>query len=217
MRLQKNWKERLVFSSYRMMKLKNIVFDVGMVLIDFCWARHCKNLGFEETIIQEFDKNMISSNHWDLMDEGLITEEDAIVQFIKAMPQYEEQIRLFWSKPEGFVEEYEYATPLIRVLKNRGYKVYLLSNYPLGMYQIHWPTFTFFKEVDGYVVSAVERLKKPDKAIYELLCNRYQLEPEECLFIDDRQVNVDAAKAIGMEAVLFEGYEKLMEYMNIGE
>ncbi len=195
--------------------IRNIVFDVGMVLIDFCWERHCKNLGFHDEMIQAFDENMISSKYWDLMDEGLIQEQDAIKEFIKAMPQYEKQIEQFWSMPEGFVEEYDYATPMIQQLKQKGYKVYLLSNYPLGMYQVHWHTFSFFKEVDGYIVSAQECMKKPDERIYRLLCDRYQIKAEECLFVDDRQVNVDAAISVGMESVLFEGYEKLMQYLKL--
>lgn len=195
--------------------IKNIVFDVGMVLIDFCWAQHCRNLGFSEDIIECFDKNMISSEYWDKMDEGIIMEEDAIREFIKAMPQYQEEIEIFWKHPEGFVQEYSYATPMIQQLKKKGYKVYLLSNYPLGMYQVHWPMFSFFLEVDGYIVSAQECMKKPDERIYRLLCDRYQLKAEECLFIDDRQVNVDAAITMGMKSVLFEEYEELANYLNI--
>ena len=195
--------------------IKNIVFDVGMVLIDFCWAQHCRNMGYHEEIIEAFDKYMISSKYWDLMDEGLISEEDAIQEFIKAMPQYRQQIELFWQQPEGFVEEYAYATPMIQKLKQKGYKVFLLSNYPLGMYKIHWPKFSFYDKVDGYVASAVERMKKPDKAIYELLCNRYQLRPQECLFVDDRQENIDAACSVGMDAILFEDYERLAKYLDI--
>lgn len=195
--------------------IKNIVFDVGMVLIDFCWAEHCRNLGFTEEIIDAFDKNMISSDCWDKMDEGIISQEDAIRQFIDAMPEYKNQIEEFWSKPEGFVSEYNYAAPMIQKLKEKGYKVYLLSNYPLKMYEIHWPTFQFFAQVDGYIVSAVERMKKPDSAIYHLLCERYSLSPQECVFIDDRQVNIDAAMQLGMEGFLFEKYEELARYLNI--
>lgn len=194
--------------------IKNIVFDVGMVLIDFCWRRQCITLGFNEKVIEAFDKNMISSEYWDKMDEGLISEDIAIQEFIKKMPEYKEQIETFWSHPEGFVEEYQYSTPMIERLKKGGYKVYLLSNYPLGMYQLHWPTFSFYEKVDGYIVSAVEKMKKPDKAIYELLCERYHLKPEECLFIDDRQINVEAAKVVGMHSLLFDNYDNVAVYLN---
>lgn len=189
-------------------KIHNIIFDVGMVLIDFCWRQHCHNLGFDEQMIEAFDKHMISSKFWDMLDEGTIEEKDAIARFIEAMPQYSEQVKLFWEHPEGFVKEYEYAAPMIRTLKQQGYRVYLLSNYPLKMYELHWPSFSFFKEVDGYIVSAVEKMKKPDLRIYNLICQRYQFNPEECLFVDDRQVNIEAARQAGMNAVLFEDYNQ---------
>ncbi len=193
----------------------NIVFDVGMVLIDFCWEKHCRRLGFDEAVIQAFDVNMIHSQYWSMLDEGLLEEEEAISQFLKCMPSYQKEIMKFWEQPEYFVEEYDYAAPMISRLKNLGYHVYLLSNYPYNLYKIHWPSFEFYSLVDGYVVSAAEKLKKPNPAIYKLLCNRYQLKPKECLFIDDRQDNVEAAIQVGMKAVLFEGYESLKAYLEI--
>lgn len=193
----------------------NIVFDVGMVLIDFCWEKHCRRLGFDEAVIQAFDVNMIHSQYWSMLDEGLLEEEEAISQFLKCMPSYQKEIMKFWEQPEYFVEEYDYAAPMISRLKNLGYHVYLLSNYPYNLYKIHWLSFEFYSLVDGYVVSAAEKLKKPNPAIYKLLCNRYQLKPKECLFIDDRQDNVEAAIQVGMKAVLFEGYESLKAYLEI--
>ena len=128
------------------------------------------------------------------------------------MPEYSKEIDKFWEKPEKFVEEYPYSEALIDDLHKEGYYVYLLSNYPLHMYELHWPSFKFFSKVDGYVVSAVEKLCKPDPEIYKLLCDRYDLIPEECLFIDDRQVNVDAAISVGMSGLLFEGEESVRKY-----
>lgn len=193
----------------------NIVFDVGMVLIDFCWEKHCRRLGFDEAVIHAFDVNMIHSQYWSMLDEGLLEEEEAISQFLKCMPSYQKEIMKFWEQPEYFVEEYDYAAPMISRLKNLGYHVYLLSNYPYNLYKIHWPSFEFYSMVDGYVVSAAEKLRKPNLAIYKLLCNRYQLKPKECLFIDDRPDNVEAAMQVGMKAVLFEGYESLKAYLEI--
>lgn len=193
----------------------NIVFDVGMVLIDFCWEKHCRRLGFDEAVIHAFDVNMIHSQYWSMLDEGLLEEEEAISQFLKCMPSYQKEIMKFWEQPEYFVEEYDYTAPMISRLKNLGYHVYLLSNYPYNLYKIHWPSFEFYSMVDGYVVSAAEKLRKPNPAIYKLLCNRYQLKPKECLFIDDRPDNVEAAMQVGMKAVLFEGYESLKAYLEI--
>lgn len=194
-------------------KIQNIIFDVGNVLIDFCWEKTCETLGFSQEVITAFGRNMILSDMWNRLDEGIISQEDAINQFIEAMPSYEKEVRLFWDNAVSFVEEYDYAYDMITALKEKGYQIYLLSNYPLEMYKLHWPTFRFFKEVDGYVVSAVEQIRKPDIRIYECLCQRYGLIPEQCLFFDDRQDNVDAAKTAGMEAVLFKGYETVADLL----
>lgn len=200
-----------------MQNIQNIVFDVGNVLIDFCWERACKELQFGDEVIRAFERNMIKSDYWDRMDAGSITEADAIEKFIEAMPEYEMQVRQFWKYPERFVEEYSYAAPMIQEIKQKGYRVYLLSNYPLEMYKLHWPSFSFFSLVDGYVVSAVEKLRKPDQAIYELLLKRYGLQPETCLFFDDRQINVDAAIEAGMQSVLFTGYETVQRLLSLSD
>ncbi len=193
--------------------IKNIVFDVGMVLIDFCWDEVCREYGFSEEIISVFDKKMIHSEYWDHMDEGTMTEKEAIAKFKEVMPEYTKEIDMFWERPEKLVKEYEFAAPLINELHDNGYNVFLLSNYPLHMYEIHWHTFDFFSITDGYIVSSIEKLCKPDPAIYKLLCERYHLAPEECLFIDDRQINVDAAKGVGMTGLLFKGEESVRKYI----
>lgn len=185
--------------------IKNVVFDVGMVLIDFCWEQHCRDIGLSDEVIKTFEKYMINSKYWGLMDEGLLTEEDALLKFKEEMPQYVKEIDRFWEHPEKLVREYDFASPLVDELHDKGYYVYLLSNYPLGLYKIHWPLFDFYSKVDGYVVSAAEKLCKPNPAIYNLLCERYNLKPEECVFFDDRQENIDAATRVGMEGILFEG------------
>lgn len=195
--------------------VSNVIFDVGNVLIDFCWEKTCKMLHFSQDIIDAFEKNMILTDVWDMLDEGTISLEHAILRFIEAMPQYEKEVRLFWEHADTFVEEYDYAFELIKELKEKGYKVYLLSNYPLDMYKLHWPAFRFFELVDGYIVSAVEKLRKPDIRIYKLLCERYGLEPSACVFFDDRQINVDAAIEVGMQGILFESDETVKQYFDL--
>lgn len=194
-------------------QIKNIVFDVGNVLIDFCWKKTCQMLHFSQEIIDAFEKNMILTDVWDQLDEGTILLEDAIACFIDRMPEYEREVRLFWEYADTFVEEYEYSYDMIKELKERGYGIYLLSNYPLDMYQMHWHKFRFYELVDGYIVSAVEKIRKPDLRIYQLLCDRYQLDARQCMFFDDRRENVDAAIQAGMQGVLFEGRETVVKYL----
>lgn len=187
--------------------IKNIVFDVGMVLIDFCWREYCRDLGFSEDIVEKFGENVVLTDIWNQLDHGTISLEEANGIFKQRIPECADKIDLFWEKQEGMVKEYDYSLPLVLELKSKGYHVYLLSNYPKDMYEHQWPGFRFLKEVDGYIVSSLEKRIKPNPDIYELLCERYHLLPEECLFVDDRLENVEAAIGCGMQAVVFENYE----------
>ena len=102
------------------------------------------------------------------------------------------------------------AAPLIRAVKAAGYGAYILSNYPKELSETHWPKFRFLPEADGYIISALEKLAKPDPAIFRLLTTRFGLELSECIFIDDNPRNVEAAKKLGMEAIHFTGYDMLI-------
>ena len=98
------------------------------------------------------------------------------------------------------------------VVQARGYKVYLLSNYPRDAYKMHEAKhFDFASVVDGKVISGIERMSKPDPRIYRLLCERYSLIPGECVFLDDREVNIKAAIAEGMQGIVFTSYEDAQE------
>jgi putative hydrolase of the HAD superfamily len=98
-------------------------------------------------------------------------------------------------------------------LKEKGLKIYLLSNYPKSIFALHEERgkFTFIDKIDGRVVSGFEGMVKPDAEIYKLLMDRYGLKAEECVFIDDRPENIEAAKALGMEGIVFESYEQASE------
>lgn len=193
--------------------IKNIVFDVGMVLIDFCWREYCSDMGFSETTIDKFAKNVVLTDIWNQLDHGTISLEEANKIFKERIPECANEIDLFWENKEKMVKEYAYAVPLIRELKDNGYNVFLLSNYPKDMYETQWPLFHFLKEVDGYVVSSLEKKIKPTPDIYELLCSRYHLSPKECLFVDDRLENVEAAIGCGMKGVVFVDYESFRYYL----
>jgi len=87
-------------------------------------------------------------------------------------------------------------------LRASGYKLYGLTNWSETVY----PTiaqFEILRILDGRVISSEEHLIKPEVAIYHRLCEKFSLRPEECLFTDDKQVNIDGALAAGMDAVLF--------------
>ena len=189
--------------------IKNIVFDVGDVLIDFRYEDYMRELDFPDEAIAVFREQMILSDHWHRMDTGELDEAEACAYFKTLLPGYEREVDLFWEHIADIVREYPEANPLITRLKELGYKIFLLSNYPPKLAELHWSVFTFLDKLDGKIISGREHLAKPDPAIYRLLSSRYGLDLKECLFIDDRETNLIPATELGMDTILFTGYDVL--------
>ncbi|MBP3718146.1 MAG: HAD family phosphatase [Eubacterium sp.] len=194
-----------------MKQYKNVVFDVGDVLVDFRYRDLMRDLGFDEETVEFLSKNMVETEFWHELDLGLWNQEDAVNKYTVEFPEYREQVLAFWDNIQDVVREYDYAPGLIKGIKDQGYGVYILSNYPVDTAEMHWPTFKFLPLTDGHIISGYEKITKPDEAIYRLLESRFGIKLEESIFIDDRQVNIDAASEFGMKAILFKGYDALLE------
>ncbi len=189
--------------------IRNVVFDIGMVLADFRWKDYMeKDLGFSPDAVRAIAERLVLSPLWDEFDLGVRPAKEIIAEMKEQLPEYPRERELFFSRIEDIAVSFPYSEAWIRELKERGYAVYLLSNYPRDTYRIHEKKhFTFAALVDGKVVSGFERVSKPDPAIYRILLERYHLKAEECVFIDDRQVNIDTALALGMQGIVFTSYE----------
>lgn len=193
------------------MKVKNIVFDIGEVLVDFAWREHMRSkLHFSEETIATLGEKWMGAPLWQELDRGVLDEAEAIEMAKRAIPECAEEIQRFWDNPEGLIICREQAAPWLHSLKERGYNVYLLSNYPRSLFEIHSREFVFIPYTDGRVVSCYERVMKPDPAIYKILLDRYSLKADECVFIDDRQENIDGARAVGMMGIHYENIEQAM-------
>ena len=190
--------------------IKNVVFDIGMVLADFCWYSYMTDkLGFSEETARLFGDKVVLTDFWHQLDLGVIPEAEVIAQMKAQVPEYKEEADRFFDDLEFIVKSYDYSRSWILSLKERGYKVWLLSNYPRGTFVLHKEkVFDFVDAADGRVISGFEKMTKPDIRIYELLCDRYGLNPHECVFLDDQQVNIEAARAYGMKGIVFKSYEQ---------
>lgn len=192
-------------------KTKNLVFDMGFVLIDFRWRGYLKDLGFSQEKIDFFGKNVVNSLYWHQLDMGLIKQNEARQHLLKELPdEYRDDINLFWDRVNEIAIEYPYSYKLVKGLKDAGYNIYLLSNYPEEMGETHWAACSFLPLVDGYIMSSKVKLCKPDPAIYMALRDKYDIDFSESIFIDDREDNCEASAALGMEAICFKGYEELV-------
>ncbi len=104
---------------------------------------------------------------------------------------------------------------MINELKAKGYEIYGLTNWSMETFPSAREQFGILQMIDRYVVSGAEGLVKPDPRLFQVLLDRYNLKAGECTFIDDNPDNVAAAKALGMEGIVFTGAEKLRSQLGL--
>ncbi|MBQ8638674.1 MAG: HAD family phosphatase [Lachnospiraceae bacterium] len=191
--------------------LKQVIFDIGNVLSDFQWAWVLEDCGFSKEVQEILANGIFCHPLWDEYDRGVMGDDAVTAAVRKNCAGYEKEFDLLYSRFQELVKERTYSAPLIRKLKEMGLHVYILSNYGETMYQANASRFAFLPEVDGAVFSYREKIMKPDAAIYQCLLERYSLKAEESLFLDDRMVNVEGARAVGIHAELADSYETIRD------
>ena len=191
--------------------IKNVIFDIGKVLVSFDWDILAKEIGFTDADLEILREKVIG-DRWDEFDRGVMPEEEALKYILEVIPGLEEKFLMLWDRIDEAIYVFPYVETWIGKLKADGCNVYLLSNFPKRLWEKEEAEkFAFTKLVDGKVISSFVRMIKPDREIYEYLLETYGLNPEESVFIDDRPKNVEAAKALGMKGIVFESYEDARE------
>lgn len=192
--------------------IDTIVFDIGMVLANFRWQDYIRDLGFDEKVQKQMAEATVLSKWWPEVDRGLEKEEFEAAM-IADHPELVEELLLFFEHIDAIIETYPYSDVLLKQLKSQGYKVYLLSNY--GNYYFHQslPKFTFRKYVDGEVISYQIGKIKPEPEMYETLLSRFHLKPKQVLFLDDNPTNIEPARNLGMNGIVFENLEQALGEM----
>lgn len=190
--------------------IRNIIFDIGNVLVDFRWKEFLQDKGFEGELLDRIAKATVLSDVWPQLDRGVWSEEEVLNGFVANDPGIARQIHLAFDDMTGMVTLREYAIPWIKQLKEKGYGVYYLSNFSDKVQRECADSLAFLPLMDGGILSWRDKLIKPDPAIYRLLLGRYGLKPEECVFLDDTPVNVEAGRKEGIAGVVFRTREEAL-------
>ena len=190
------------------MMIRNIVFDVGRVLIKWYPCEYTKEV-FGDEIGEEICSKIYESPDWTEIDRGTITEAEFWEQKKREFPHLEKELEHLSHKSLDFLEPIEETTQLIPLLKEAGYNLYILSNFNKENFEVIYNEYDFFKYFDGLVVSAWYHLVKPQKEIFTLLIDKFEINPEESLYIDDNIKNVDVAKELGFQTIHLEDYRTL--------
>ena len=197
--------------------IKNIIFDLGGVLVDWNPVDKLRRMGLPEDEVNIIAQNTAFSAEWNEIDKGAIEKEKLFDVMLARIPEeYRKDAASFLN--EGVfdaIHSFSYSAGWLKSLKERGLSLYLLTNYSEWMFEYHFKNeFSFTNYVDGMVVSGKVKLLKPDRAIYEALMEKYGLKPEECVFFDDRAENVEGAIKCGLNGIVFTDFEAAQAKLN---
>ncbi len=195
--------------------MKNVIFDFGNVLVQWHPEKvYAEHFG-DEARAWWFLRHVCDAAWRNRIDAGESTA--ACIEELKAQqPEYAEAIELYRSRwREMLTDEVPGMREVINDLRNRGHEIYGLTNWSMETFPAARERFGILQMIDRYVVSGAEGLVKPDARLFRVLLDRYHLQAEECVFVDDNPDNVAAANALGMEGIVFTGADSLRKYLGI--
>lgn len=189
--------------------IRNVIFDFGKVLVGYDYVSLLRDICPSAEAADDF-LHRLTTGGW---TERIDLENEPIAQTVadmqQAMPQHAETVRRFWTRYTEFVTgEVKGMRALLVRLRAEGYRLFGLSNW-CSKVNDTMRQYPIFQLLDGRVLSSEEHLAKPDLAIYRRTCRKLGIEAAECVFVDDREENVAAARACGMQAVRFTGADAL--------
>lgn len=182
--------------------IQAVVFDLGKVLVAYEWESYLRSFEFCKETYQAVANAVFLSPDWEKGDAGAPSEE-WLSMFIANAPSYEKEIKEVYKNLGKCIWMYTYTPYLIRAYKEKGYKVYYLSNYSEGLYEKTKEPLSFLGLFDGGIFSYREKCIKPGNEIFYKLIEKYDLIPEETLFFDDRKENVEASRKLGFCGIVF--------------
>lgn len=194
--------------------IKNVVLDMGNVLLDFrpeyVMDQFCSSEEEKDVIRRE----LFEGPEWPLGDRGDIKDKDRFdLVKVRVPEKYHEALKncaLHW---DICMDPLNGAKEFCEKVKEKGYKIFVLSN-ASDLFYVYFPKFLPLDFFDGVFVSSDYLMLKPDVEIYKTFLDKYGLKGEECLFIDDRQDNIEGAGKAGLNTFRFEGdYEKVLDQL----
>lgn len=196
--------------------IKNLIFDVGGVLFDYRWKERFMDYGLDEDNAIRVGTQMFNDpdRTWDIFDLGIKSDEEIADIFCKKYPGDEDVIRWFIRHGEYMQVPRPKVWKKVHELKQKGYKIYILSNYPESLFKKHTEYADFMDDIDGLMVSYMIHKAKPAEDIYKALCDKYGLDRSESIFFDDRSENVEGAVKFGMKSVKILSEQVLLDELD---
>lgn len=190
--------------------IKNLIFDVGEVLLEYRWTDMLMDYGLSHEEAKRIGEELFHKPIWTAgLDGGLLTIEKAIEKYAVLHPDDIDVISWFLRHGEFMMVRRPEVWEKLALLKKKGYRIYILSNYSEELFSKHTKDAGFLNILDGGIISYQIHLLKPNARIYKALLEKYSLKAEECMFFDDKEENVNGAGRVGMKAVQVTSREML--------
>lgn len=183
--------------------IKNIIFDFGGVLLD--WNPHyLYDPYFGDVEKAEWFLTNICTYPWNAQHDAGKPVAEGTTELVAQYPEWEKEIRMYYDEFEKMLsgqiadmEEY------IKELKGRGFRIYGLSNWSVETFAMIRPKYPILDLMEDMVISGKEKVMKPDAKIYQIALSRFDIKPEESVFIDDNVNNIIGCEAAGIHGVVF--------------
>jgi len=191
------------------MAIQKVIFDVGQVLVKFNPQNLFIKILKDEEKVDFFLKN-ICTWEWHIQQDLIYDTSKAAGPVIKKYPEYKEAIEAFYGRFLEMIDSvHQENVNLALKLKQKGYPIYLLSNFPGDQFEKYRLQNSFLNEFDDRIISGDVGLAKPDIKIYQLAIKKFNLNPEESLFIDDKIENTKGAEQAGIKTIQLQKPEDL--------
>jgi len=188
-----------------------VVFDIGGVLLDWN-PRYLYRQIFEDEQEMEYFLTHVCSNTWNLLQDAGRPPAEGVAELSERYPHYADHIAAYhhrWLETLG--ETIHDSVAILRELQNRPNPIYAITNFNQENFALCLERYDFLNEFEGIVVSGEVKLLKPDPAIYLRLLQTHNLRAEDCVFIDDSEVNAKGAQRVGMHSIHFQNPAQLRD------
>lgn len=182
---------------------QSIIFDLGAVLVNWNPQAIARGYTDDQLLQQQLLDHLFFHQNWIDFDSGLINERLLITQTASLTGETEASIELLMQQVKEYLTEIEPVRKLLEQATQNGIACYCLSNISHELFDYLKNRHGFFSLFDGIVISAEENCCKPDRKIFDTILERYQLDPQTTLFIDDREDNTLAAAGLGIHTLTF--------------
>lgn len=187
--------------------MKNVIFDLGGVVVDWNPQQVLNDYPGDRELPVSLFKRGFFEKHWIEFDRGTILQDGLVSEMADFTGHPYDACWDFVEFIKHSLVDVPKTLELIQRLSTEGYRLFCLSNMSVEFYD-YLKVREVFSYFDGQIISAQEHLVKPEEAIYRLILDRYELKPEESLFIDDLEPNIKAAATLGIHTVHFADREK---------